>query len=166
MTSLPKTSKKVILLGHFGVGKTSLVKRFVYSKFSEEYLTTIGVKIDKKEVEVGERLVNMIIWDIEGGAIQSKLPKSYFLGANGIIYVFDLSRPSTYANIAEELSFFQTLLPKASVQIVGNKHDLLDDIELKEVKEELKDQFHHLSSAKTGENVDLMFQNLGELMLV
>jgi len=165
MISLPKTSKKVILLGHFGVGKTSLVKRFVYSKFSEEYLTTIGVKIDKKEVEVGQHLVNMIIWDIEGGAVQSKLPKSYFLGANGIIYVFDLTRPSTYANIAEELSFFTSLLPKAKVQVVGNKRDLLDDVEMKEVEATLNDQFDHLSSAKTGENVDLMFQNLGELML-
>lgn len=165
MSSKPKTSKKVILLGHFGVGKTSLVKRFVYSKFSEEYLTTIGVKIDKKEIEYDEKLLTMIIWDIEGGAAQSKLPKSYFLGANGIIYVFDLSRPSTYENIEEELSHFKELLPKARIQIIGNKSDLLDDLELKEIRTELEGRFDQLSSAKTGENVEIMFRTLGELML-
>ncbi len=165
MNLKPKTSKKVILLGHFSVGKTSLVKQFVYSKFSEEYLTTIGVKIDKKEIEFDEKLLTMIIWDIEGGAAQSKLPKSYFLGANGIIFVFDLTRPATYANIEGELQYFLDLLPKARVQIVGNKADLLDELELKEIRTELEGKFDHISSAKTGENVEIMFRTLGELML-
>ena len=166
MNLKPKISKKVILLGHFGVGKTSLVKRFVYSKFSEEYLTTIGVKIDKKEVELPEHLLTMIIWDIEGGAAQSKLPQSYFLGANGIVYVFDLTRPSTYEKIESDLSYFRELLPAAKIQIVGNKSDLLDELELKEIREQLEGQFDHLSSAKTGENVEIMFKTLGELMIL
>lgn len=89
-----KISKKVILLGHFGVGKTSLVKRFVVQKFSEEYQTTIGVKINK--VVIGDHHLTMILWDIEGGKSQQHLPPSYFAGAHGIIYVFDLTRPSTW----------------------------------------------------------------------
>ena len=155
----------MILLGHFGVGKTSLVRRFIHSIFSEEYLTTIGVKIDKKEIELEEKLLTMIIWDIEGGAAQNKLPKSYFLGANGIIFVFDLTRPSTYAKIDEELAFFLELLPKASVQIVGNKSDLLDEMEIEDIKKELAEKIDHISSAKTGENVEIMFRTLGELMV-
>lgn len=166
MNSKPKTSKKVILLGHFGVGKTSLVKQFVYSKFSEEYLTTIGVKIDKKEIEFDDKLLTMIIWDIEGGAAQSKLPQSYFLGANGIIFVFDLTRPSTYSRIEEELKYFIDLLPKARIQVVGNKSDLLDEIELSEIRKELEGRFNYLTSAKSGENVEIMFRTLGEMMLL
>ena len=155
----------MILLGHFGVGKTSLVRRFIHSIFSEEYLTTIGVKIDKKTIELEEKLLTMIIWDIEGGAAQNKLPKSYFLGANGIIFVFDLTRPSTYAKIDEELAFFLELLPKASVQIVGNKSDLLDEMEIEDIRKELAEKIDHISSAKTGENVEIMFKTLGELMV-
>jgi small GTP-binding protein len=165
MSTSNKISKKVILLGHFGVGKTSLVRRFVHEKFSDEYLTTIGVKVDKKEIEIGDRLLSMIIWDIEGGAVQSKLPQSYFLGAHGIIYVFDLLRPSTYASIEEELQYFRNLLPKASVQIIGNKIDLLDEIEMEDFLRENEGRFDFLSSAKTGDNVEVMFASLGNRML-
>jgi hypothetical protein len=58
--------KKICMLGGFSVGKTSLVKRFVESVFSETYLTTVGVKIDKKTVNLGERAVNLILWDVAG----------------------------------------------------------------------------------------------------
>lgn len=156
-----KISKKVILLGHFGVGKSSLIKRFIHDMFSEEYKTTIGVKVDKKVIEVGDRELTMIIWDIEGGAVQSKLPKSYFLGAHGIIYVFDLTRPSTYENIDTELSFFRDLLPKAKLQIVGNKIDLLDELQMHEFKTGMEGKYNVLSSAKTGEMVEEMFHALG-----
>lgn len=164
MSTSNKISKKIILLGHFGVGKTSLVRRFVHEKFTDQYLTTIGVKVDKKVIETDEKTVTMIIWDIEGGAVQSKLPQSYFLGAHGIIYVFDLLRPSTYANIESELQYFRELLPKASVQIIGNKTDLLDEIDLEDFERENAGIYNFLSSAKTGANVELMFTNLAKLM--
>lgn len=162
---MPTISKKIILLGHFGVGKTSLVRRFVYQKFSDEYLTTIGVKVDKKEIEIdGKRLV-MIIWDIEGGAVQSKLPKSYFLGAAGIIYVFDMSRASTYEHIEHELDHFRKLLPLAKVKIVGNKSDLLDSAEIEDFKANFDGHFDLLTSAKTGDRVEELFHELGVAIL-
>ena len=166
MSSPSKISKKVILLGHFGVGKTSLVRKFVHAKFSDEYLTTIGVKVDKKVIEISNDTVTMIIWDIEGGAVQSKLPQSYFMGAHGIVYVFDLLRPSTYQTIEQELEYFRDLLPKASLQIIGNKKDLLDDYDLEQFHKEFNGHYDHLSSAKTGENVEEMFASLGTLMLM
>ena len=160
-----KISKKVILLGHFGVGKTSLVKRFVVQKFSEEYHTTIGVKVDKKVLEINGKQLTMIIWDIEGGAVQSKLPQSYFLGALGIIYVLDLTRPSTWENMPAELDYFQQLLPKASTVIVGNKRDLLDPREEAGLLAELQPHAVRLASAKTGEGVQEMFAELGYHMV-
>lgn len=161
MSSSPTISKKVILLGHFGVGKTSLIKRFIKGMFSEEYQTTIGVKVDKKVIEVGGKTLTMIIWDIEGGAVQSRLPKSYFMGAHGVIYVFDLTRPSTYENIQGELAYFRDLLPKGKFQIIGNKLDLLDELQMHDFKAQMAGQYDALSSAKTGEHVEEMFHALG-----
>ena len=166
MSSPSKLNKKVILLGHFGVGKSSLVRRFVHSLFSEEYQTTIGVKVDKKVVEVTDKKLTMIIWDIEGGTLQSKLPQAYFLGAQGIIYVFDVTRPSTYADIDGDLAYFRELLPEASIQIVGNKIDLLDELQLVELKSQVGNQYNFLSSAKTGIQVEEMFLDLGAQMVL
>ncbi len=162
---MQKVSKKVILLGHFGVGKTSLVRRFVHQKFSEEYQTTIGVKIDKKVIVIENDEITMIIWDIEGRSAQSKLPKSYFMGAHGILYVFDLARPNTFGNIEGDLSYFRDLLPQAKVRVVGNKKDLLSEDQLNKVQQELADQVNAYTSAKTGERVDDMFRELGVEML-
>ena len=89
--------KKVILTGSFGVGKTSLFNRFVYSKFDEKYLTTIGVKVDKKSLTIEGEEVTLLLWDIAGEISQDKVPNSYFLESSAVVYVFDLTRPSTYA---------------------------------------------------------------------
>lgn len=83
-------NKKVILLGKYGVGKTSLIKQYVYQQFSEAYLTTIGVKIDKKIVLVNNNTVNLLIWDIAGESEQVKVPHTYKMGAHAIIYVLTL----------------------------------------------------------------------------
>ncbi len=160
-----KISKKVILLGHFGVGKTSLVKRFVVQKFSEEYQTTIGVKIDKKEVIIGDHHLTMILWDIEGGKSQQHLPPSYFAGAHGIVYVFDLTRPATWEAIEAELQYFVERLPTATVRIIGNKRDLIDEVQLRDFRERFRGHYDYLSSAKTGENVEELFIALGLGML-
>ena len=80
-------SKKVILTGSFGVGKTSLFNQFIHQKFSDKYLTTIGVKVNKKTVTVNNEAVSLLIWDIAGEVSPDKVPNTYFLGASGILYV-------------------------------------------------------------------------------
>jgi len=158
-------SKKVILVGSFGVGKTSLFNQFLYSKFSEKYLTTIGVKVDKKVVEVDGRELSMLIWDIAGEVTQDKVPHTYFLGASGIIYVFDLTRPSTYKNIGIDMKYLSDKMPGIAMQVVGNKVDLVDEAGLDVVREAIEVPWDLLSSAKTGENVEDLFQRMGELLL-
>jgi small GTP-binding protein len=157
-------NKKVILVGHFGVGKTSLVHQFVHSKFSETYLTTIGVKIDKKLIEVDGLHVNLLIWDIAGETEQNKVPKSYQLGAHGILYIFDLTRPSTYNNLHEQLNYLKELLPSVPIEILANKKDLITQNEidsiLKNIGLEIK-----TTSAKTGENVEQSFIRLTKSMI-
>jgi small GTP-binding protein len=158
-------SKKVILVGNFGVGKTSLTRQFVYQKFADEYLTTLGVKIDKKMLIINEVEVNLIVWDIAGEVSQTKVPKSYYLGANGIIYVFDLTRPSTFKHITEDLDYIKQMLPHAPYVLAGNKKDLLSEDELKETITHLPLPCEYLTSARTGEKVEQMFNELTRKMI-
>ena len=154
-------SKKVILTGSFGVGKTSLFNRFVYSRFSDKYLTTIGVKVNKKVLQVEDEELSILLWDIAGEVSQDKVPVSYFLGAHGIIYVFDLTRPITYKNIESDIVYLKGLLPTGVIKIVGNKKDLVSDAQIEAISDSLTRKFDILTSAKTGENVDALFQELG-----
>jgi len=161
MTTGKTLSKKVILIGNFGVGKTSLTRQFVYQKFSEEYLTTLGVKIDKKVVEVGQDLINLMIWDIAGEVSQTRVNTSYYLGSNGIIYVFDVSRPSTYEQMEADIEYVQKLLPNIPILRIANKADLLTEEQVKN----LNIPYDFLCSAKTSQNVENTFLKLTQEML-
>jgi len=160
-----QVSKKVILLGLFGVGKTSLIKRFVHQKFDEKYITTIGVKVDKKILSIHGVQLSMLIWDIAGESSQQKVPASYKLGSNGIIYVFDVSRPSSFQNIKEELKALSDLLPNVPIQVVANKTDLLSEIQVEKVVNDIGLTNIIRSSAKTGEGVEQAFEALGRAVL-
>lgn len=161
---MQQVSKKVILVGNFGVGKTSLVRRFVHQTFSDEYLTTLGVRIDKKVVNLPQVTVNMILWDVAGEVSQTKVPTSYYLGSHGVIYVFDLQRPSSVENIKADIDFIRSKLPKAPICVIGNKKDLLSDAELNAVKQKLNVEVSFFTSAKTGENVEAMFELIAKQM--
>lgn len=85
--------KKVCMLGAFAVGKTSLVERYVKSIFSEKYQTTVGVKIDKREVLVGATTVKLVLWDLHGEDRFQAVQASYLRGASGVLLVVDPTRP-------------------------------------------------------------------------
>jgi len=158
-------SRKVILTGSFGVGKTSLFSRFIHNTFSDKYITTIGVKVDKKYLVIDEEEVSILLWDIAGEVTQDKVPKSYFLGASGIIYVFDLTRPSTYKNLKADVDYLKKILPDALVKIVANKTDLVNEATRQEVGDSLVYPPHLFTSAKTGENVEDLFVDIGKSFL-
>src|SRR5438046_92890 len=91
----PAVQKKVCILGGFSVGKTSLIRRYVESIFSETYITTVGVKIDKKTLDLGGRLVSLILWDVAGEDDMASFRMTYLRGAAGYLLVADGTRPST-----------------------------------------------------------------------
>ena len=155
-------SKKIVLVGHFGVGKSSLIRRYVNDIFSDDYKVTIGVHIFKKEVEIEEETLTFILWDIEGKDDISEVRKSHLLGTSGFIYVFDPTRISTFENISEELEYLNTNFPKASMLTIANKSDLINENTFKEDYDLKVDCF---VSAKTNSNVDLIFKNLGGKIL-
>ncbi|MEM1318648.1 MAG: Rab family GTPase [Bacteroidota bacterium] len=159
------TSKKVILTGSFGVGKTSLFNQFIYNRFSEKYLTTIGVKVNKKVIEVDGSEVSILLWDIAGEVSQDKVPTSYFLGASGIIYVIDLTRPSTYKNIKSDIDYLNQIVKGGITKIVANKKDLVTVEQIEGIAQEIVLPWDIVTSAKTGENVEELFQELGKGLL-
>ncbi len=161
-----RKSKKIVLAGHFNVGKTSLIKQFVHSIFSEAYLSTIGVNIEKKEVTIDDTQLNMIIWEVAGEESIDKTPRSYLLGTHGVIYVFDLTRESTWLNIKEQLERIQQILPGVPIKVIGNKNDLVPPKEIEHIVQSLPVECHYTSSAKTGENIEALFLDLANDLVV
>ena len=142
-----------------------MVKQFVYQKFSGEYITTIGVNIEKKVVAVAETTVSMIIWDIAGESSQTKVPDAYKLGTHGVIYVFDLTRPDTFRHLKEDVAILQDKLLNVPILIIGNKKDLLTEKTQQEIIDSLPLPSYALCSAKTGENVEALFLELAKRMV-
>lgn len=161
------TSKKIVLIGHFGVGKTSLIRRFVENAFSEDYKVTIGVHISKKTVNISDdkKSVSLIIWDLEGQDDVKKTRSSYLLGTHGFVYVFDLSRPTTFKNLESELKFLKENYPKAPVKVVGNKMDLVNKSYLTQYSSIFKPLVDFFVSAKTGSRVETLFSKLAKELI-
>lgn len=118
---------KVCMLGDFGVGKTSLVSRFVRNTFSDRYLTTVGVKVDSKEVDLGARgAVRLVVWDIAGKSALDTLNMSYLRGAGGLLLVADGTRETTLRTAIDLLLQSRSLLPDAHAVLLVNKLDLIE----------------------------------------
>src|SRR5688500_9935861 len=119
--------KKVCMLGTFAVGKTSLVRRFVESIYSDKYHTTVGVKIDKKLVQVDETELMLILWDIEGTESEHELRKSYLRGAAGYLLVADGTRQDTlYKALALQTRVEETV-GAVPFLLLMNKMDLTEE---------------------------------------
>ncbi len=166
-------SKKVCLLGEFAVGKTSLVRRFVYERFEDKYLSTIGVKVSRKNLVVThlERPVDLslILWDLAGSEEFNQLRASYLRGAAGAVLVCDLTRPDTLARLSGYLEDLRRVSPGAQAILAANKSDLVDGLRLPvaEVAEYAAalNLPYFLTSAKTGDQVEVLFRQLGQMLL-
>ncbi|MDX6747156.1 Rab family GTPase [Polaribacter sp. PL03] len=153
-------AKKVLLVGNFGVGKTSLIRRFVLNQFSEDYISTIGVRVSSKVVLYENKEIKLLIWDVAGTSGDEKIPKAYFLGASAAMFVFDLSREETYLTIDNYLESIRHLSGLKDITIVGNKKDLLTKEELETVIETISVKIDLITSAKEDENVESAFLQL------
>ncbi|WP_396142834.1 Rab family GTPase [Flavobacterium sp.] len=155
------SSKKVVLVGHFGVGKSSLMRRFVQNTFSDNYIVTIGVHILKKEIKIEELNLTLVIWDIEGKDDIQKVRSSYLLGTSGFIYVIDPTRSQTYERFNEEIDFLKTTYSTSKIVSVANKSDLIDIEEFKKLLKQENISIDYFASAKEGIEVENLFQTIG-----
>lgn len=158
-------AKKVLLVGNFGVGKTSLIRRFVLNEFSEDYISTIGVRVSTKTLAINNEQIKLLIWDVAGTNEEEKVPKAYFLGASAAMYVFDLSREETYNNLYDKLENIRQLSGLKNIMVVGNKKDLLTTDELMNFKNKISIPIDLITSAKENENVEDAFVTLAKQSL-
>lgn len=162
--SIPTVQKKVCLLGDFAVGKTSLTRRFVESRFDDRYLSTLGVKISRRAIMGTENAFNLLIWDLAGGDDYSHVESSYITGATGALLVCDLTRPETLDTVRYYKKQLIDVVGDIPLIILANKVDLTEerivsDEQLDTLAEEIGCQWLP-TSAKTGLNVEEAFQTL------
>ncbi len=159
--------KKVCMIGVFGAGKTSLVQQYVHSKFSEKYHSTVGVKIDRKSVEVEAEPMTLVLWDVAGKEADEDIPASYVRGSHGVIFVVDLTRRETWEELPALAGLVQSAAGAIPTVVALNKADIPEQWVIS------ADEEQHLSaqwttiqtSAKTGQGVEDIFQTIARAML-
>ena len=167
---------KICLVGESAVGKTSLIRRYVFDEFDDKYIVTLGAKVTKKMVSIenmgnnGPVDVQLLIWDVVGEqSFRQLLQESFFYGTNGIIGTCDLTREHTLAELGNWMELVQRVADKIPVVFLGNKCDLSgQQVEIEDIKNFASDYDNSaffLSSAKTGENVEQAFKILGEKII-
>lgn len=167
---------KICLIGDLGVGKTSLIRRYVLDQFDDKYIATIGTKVTKKEMTIvnpksqAPERISAMIWDIMGQpSFREILRESYFFGTQGALAVCDVTDKDTFGELRYWIKAMTATAGPVPTLIVGNKMDLKDSMEV--TLAELRSfadgmgSIAMLTSAKTGENVERAFVALIEKIL-
>jgi small GTP-binding protein len=155
---------KIIIIGEPAVGKTSLVRRFVSNRFSKDYRSTIGTNIFMKNIELGDGLIKLALWDIAGQERWLNMRHKYYRGAQGAFIVGDLTREDTFTQIEnfwyDDLKSYLKSIP---IILIANKNDLTSNISektIKEIQKKINAEVLYFTSAKTGDHVDEAFNKL------
>eukprot|EP00049_Salpingoeca_infusionum_P001111 m.45214 g.45214 ORF g.45214 m.45214 type:complete len:237 (+) comp10872_c0_seq1:328-1038(+) len=161
---------KIVLVGDGASGKTSIISRYCQDGFGPEYTQTVGLDFFMKRIEMpGDATATLQIWDIGGQSIGGKMVKTYLHGADAVLLVYDQTNRESFENLQDWLQVVTSSLPekKPPILICGNKEDLhhLATVEPRMVERflelaNLPQYYKFRVSAKTGENIDLMFREI------
>ena len=178
MVERQKMKVKVCLVGEGAVGKTCLIRRFIHDQFDDRYISTLGAKVSKKEVVVGnpktngEISIDMTIWDIMGEkGFRDLLKEAFFHGAKGVLAVCDITRYSTLKELDDWVQSVFNVVGEIPVVYAVNKVDLKDEVMIlygdKEIDQATRafDAPYFYTSAKSGERVEDAFRALGNAIL-
>jgi small GTP-binding protein len=166
-------SRKICLLGAFSVGKSSLLRRFVHEVYDDRYVTTLGVKIETKVVDLEDETVKLIVWDMEGAdpaageteLVTSRM-RAYLQGVNGVLIIADGTRLLTIDTALQLVNWLNNEFPGVPSAMLLNKCDLVDEWLVDEKKmTELSESLHcFTTSALSGDNVDSTFEYLARML--
>jgi small GTP-binding protein len=165
---IPVDARKICILGDFAVGKTSLVSRYIHGQFSDRYHTSIGVKVDTKEVTTpAGRSITLAIWDVAGTDTPTELFLRYLRGSSGYLLVADGTREETLTRALQVREAVESQL--AVLPFVGliNKADLREEQEIEGPRIALMRSAGEIwlhTSARNGDNVERSFALLLEAM--
>src|SRR5256712_927954 len=177
MPEAQRIKTKVCLVGEAAVGKTSLIRRFVQDEFDDRYITTLGAKVSKREMtfETRDRTkihMDMTVWDIMGEkGFRDLLKEAFFHGAKGVVAACDLTRYSTLKELDDWVQSVFNVVGEIPVVYAVNKIDLKDEVMIlygdKEIAQAVRafEAPYFYASAKTGENVEVLFRRLGAMVL-
>ncbi len=170
MATISEIKQKLCMIGDWGVGKTSLIRKFVYNQFDDKYLVTFGTKVSKKRIKYKvdkENIVdmNLIIWDIMGQKEFKRVQLNAYKSANGAFIICDVTRNDTLFNIYTWQSDLYEVTGEIPIVILANKADLrgqekFSEDDLRKVANDINAPYF-FTSAKTGDNVEDAFTNLG-----
>ena len=162
-------SFKVITIGDSNVGKTSIIRRYIYNVFDDKTMSTIGLSFSFKEVELKNGItITLKLVDTAGQEKYRSLTKSYFKNSDGVLFVFDYGSKESFEHIQEWVQMFidntsQDDIPK---YLIGNKDDLQNKSVTSEMIEELinktKFKFKSTSALRTDTNIDELFNEIAE----
>ena len=159
--------KKICMVGVFGTGKTSLVQRFVHSMFSERYLSTVGVKIDRKPIQLDGADLTLVLWDLAGRDGHEDITTSYLRGSHAVLYVADGTRRETCDQLPELQALVRQAAGEVPEVLALNKSDLKERWALSAGDEQALAKAFDLvrTSAKTGDGVEQTFLRIGRATL-
>jgi len=163
---MPKSKVlKTIITGEGGVGKTTLLHRYIEGRFQANTRLTIGVEFFLKELTIDDDSILLQIWDFGGQERFRFLLNNYVKGAKGALLLFDLTRPLTLNTLEEWVNLCRSDDPELPILLVGSKADLEEMITINEgLIKSLKNEFEFFDyiriSSKTGENVDIVFEKI------
>ena len=163
---------KLILIGSSGVGKTSILQRYIQKIFNDDYTCTIGVDFFMKSMKIDDKLIKLQLWDTAGTEKFKSITTGYYRGANAAFIVFDLTSRKSFESVSEWIeNYYKFSNPdyERHVILIGNKSDLKNE---RIITENEIDDFVKLNkikyfetSAKNGENIDDTFLFIAEQLM-
>ena len=158
---------KILTIGDGGVGKTSILRRYVENKFLKHHLSTIGIDFLSKTLKIKDKEIKLKIWDTAGQERYRQITSHIYKDADGIILVFDVTSEESFNQITDWMEQIKNNVSKEEVNLIliGNKCDLADRMVEKERGEEMAKNLkikYFETSALTGQGINEAFEELAK----
>ena len=163
-------SFKILTIGESGVGKTSILRRYVENKFQKHHLSTIGIDYMAKTIKINDKEIKLKIWDTAGQERYRNITSHIYKGADGIILVFDVTDEVSFNQISDWMEQINANVSKDEVSLIliGNKCDLEERIVNQEKGEEMANSLnikYYETSALKGIGINEAFEGLTKMIL-